>query len=67
MNLKSLCNPKIGQCFNKNMVELRCNDCKRVFQYSGEDRFYTKCPQCNARVQIANPRNFGRNDPEVFK
>lgn len=49
------------------MVELRCNDCKRVFQYSGKDRFYTKCPQCKARVQIANPRNFGRNDPEVFK
>ena len=49
------------------MVELRCNNCKRVFQYSGEEKFYAKCPQCSTQVRIANPRNFGRNNPEVFK
>ena len=49
------------------MVELRCNSCKRVFQYSGEEKFYTYCPQCNAQVPTAGPRNYGRNNPEVWK
>jgi Zn finger protein HypA/HybF involved in hydrogenase expression len=50
------------------MVELRCNNCKRVFQYSGdEEKFYTICPQCNAQVPIAGPRNYGTNNPEIFK
>jgi DNA-directed RNA polymerase subunit RPC12/RpoP len=49
------------------MVELRCNNCKRVFQYSGDEKFYTACPQCNAQVPIARPRNYGTNNPEVFK
>ena len=49
------------------MVELRCNNCKRVFQYSGDEKFYTTCPQCNAQVPIARPRNYGTNNPEVFK
>ncbi len=49
------------------MVELRCNNCKRVFQYSGDEKFYTACPQCNAQVPIARPRNYGTNNPEIFK
>lgn len=49
------------------MVELRCNNCKRVFQYSGDEKYYTNCPQCNAQVLRANPRNYGRNNPDVFK
>ena len=49
------------------MVELRCNNCKRVFQYSGEEKFYTYCPQCNAQVATASPRNYGKNNPEVWK
>jgi rRNA maturation endonuclease Nob1 len=49
------------------MVELRCNNCKRVFQYSGDEKFYTTCPQCNSQVPIARPRNYGTNNPEVFK
>lgn len=47
------------------MVELRCNNCKRVFQYSGEEKFYAVCPQCNAQVPIARPRNYGTNNPDV--
>jgi hypothetical protein len=39
------------------MVELRCNNCKRLFQYSGDEKFYTICPQGNAQVPIARPRN----------
>jgi hypothetical protein len=39
-----------------------------VFQYSGdEEKFYTICPQCNAQVPIAGPRNYGTNNPEIFK
>ena len=49
------------------MVELRCNNCKRVFQYSGDEKFYTICPPCNTRVPIARPRNYGTNNPEIFK
>jgi DNA-directed RNA polymerase subunit RPC12/RpoP len=49
------------------MVELRCNNCKRVFQYSGDEKFYTACPQCNAQVPIARPRNYGTNNPEYSK
>ncbi len=49
------------------MVELRCNNCKRVFQYSGDEKFYTACPQCNAQLPIARLRNYGTNNPEVFK
>jgi len=50
-----------------SIVELRCNNCKRVFQYYGKEKFYINCPQCSAQVPIANPRNLGRNNPEVFK
>ena len=49
------------------MVELRCNNCNRVFQYSGDEKFYTASPQCNAQVPIARPRNYGTNNPEIFK
>jgi hypothetical protein len=49
------------------MVELRCNNCKRVFQYSGDEKFYTTSPQCNAQVPIARPRNYDTNNPEIFK
>jgi hypothetical protein len=45
------------------MVELRCNNCKRVFQYSGE--ILTAYPQCNAQVPIARPRNYGTNNPDI--
>ena len=51
----------------QSMVELRCNNCKRVFQYSGDERFYTNCPQCNAQVLRANPINYGRNNPDVLR
>ena len=49
------------------MVELRCHNCKRVFQFARQpedDKFYTKCPQCNSQVQIARPRNYGSNNPK---
>ena len=49
------------------MVELRCNNYKRVFQYSGDEKFYTTYLQCCARVPIARPRNYGTNNQEVFK
>jgi hypothetical protein len=50
------------------MVELRSNNCKRVFQYSGdEEKFYTICPQCNAQVPIAGPRNYGTNNQKYSK
>lgn len=49
------------------MVELRCNNCKRVFQYSGDEKVYTACPQCNAQVPIARPRNYDTNNPEYSK
>jgi hypothetical protein len=49
------------------MVELRFNNCKRVFQYSGDEKFYTIYPQCNAQVPIARPRNYCTNNPEIFK
>ena len=39
------------------MVELWCNNCKRLFQYCGDEKFYTICPQYNAQVPIARPRN----------
>ena len=48
------------------MVELRCNNCKRVFQYSGDEKFYASCPQCNAQVPIARPRNYGKNNPDIW-
>ena len=51
----------------ETMVELRCHDCKRVFQFARQpedDKFYTKCPQCNSQVQIARPRNYGSNNPK---
>ena len=35
------------------MVELQSNNCTRVFQYSGDEKFYTTCPQCNAQIPIA--------------
>lgn len=47
------------------MVELRCNNCQRVWQYEGDSKFFTKCPQCNAKVPIARPRNYGRNNPKI--
>jgi hypothetical protein len=49
------------------MVELRCNNCKRVFQYSGDEKFYTIYPQCNAQVLIARPRNYGTNNQKYSK
>ena len=49
------------------MVELWCNNCKRVSQYSGDEKFYTICPLCNARVPIARPRNNGTNNREYSK
>jgi phage FluMu protein Com len=49
------------------MVELRCPDCKRVWQYDGNSKFYTHCPQCEKVVWIARPRNYGRNNPKVRK
>jgi|GEM_PF-2039937 len=47
------------------MVELRCKNCKRVFQYEGRAKFFTHCPQCSAIVRISAPRNYGRNNPKV--
>jgi rRNA maturation endonuclease Nob1 len=50
------------------MVELRCHNCKRVFQFAREPedgKFFTNCPQCNSRVQIARPRNYGSNNPKI--
>lgn len=47
------------------MVELRCNNCKRVFQYGGRAKFFTHCPQCGGTVWIAGPRNYGRHNPRV--
>jgi hypothetical protein len=38
------------------MVELWRNNCKRVFQYSVDEKIYTICPRCNPRVPIARPR-----------
>jgi phage FluMu protein Com len=49
------------------MVELRCNNCKRILQYSADEKIYTTCPQCNTQVPIARSRNYGRNNPGVFK
>jgi rRNA maturation endonuclease Nob1 len=52
----------------ETMVELRCHNCKRVFQFARQpedDKFYTKCPQCNSQVQIARPRNYGSNNPQI--
>jgi hypothetical protein len=49
------------------MVELWRNNCKRVFQYSVDEKFYTICPRCNPRVPIATPRNYGTNNPEILK
>jgi hypothetical protein len=48
------------------MVELRCNNCKRVWQYEDEEKFFASCPQCGAQVPIARPRNYGGNNPSVF-
>lgn len=47
------------------MVELRCNNCKRVFQYEGHAKFFTHCPQCHGTVWLARPRNYGKNNPRV--
>lgn len=50
------------------MVELRCHNCKRVFQFARkpeDGKFFTNCPQCNSRVQIARPRNYGSNNPKI--
>ena len=47
------------------LVELRCNTCKRVFQYSGDEKFWTKCPQCNAQDLLGSPRNYGSNNPDI--
>jgi len=46
-------------------VELRCPNCKRVWQYEGHAKFYTHCPQCSETVWVARPRNYGRNNPRV--
>jgi ribosomal protein S27E len=37
------------------MVELRCPDCKRVWQYDGNSKFYTHCPQCEKVVGSPGP------------
>jgi hypothetical protein len=51
------------------MVELWCNNCKRLFQYCGDEKFYTICPQYNAQVPIARPakKYDGTSNPEIFK
>jgi DNA-directed RNA polymerase subunit RPC12/RpoP len=48
------------------MVELRCNNCKRVWQYEGDEKFFTNCPQCNERVLLGKPRNYGNNNPVIY-
>lgn len=30
-----------------------------------DDKFYTKSPQCNPQLQIARPRNYGSNNPQI--
>jgi len=36
-------------------MELRCHNCQRVWQYTGDEKLNTHCPQCNEVVSLANP------------
>ena len=47
------------------MVESRGNNCEQVFQYSGEEKSCTSCPQCNAQTPVARPINYGTNNSDI--
>lgn len=33
-------------------MELRCQKCKREWNYKGEKKYYTSCPDCKTSVKI---------------
>lgn len=45
-------------------MELRCHNCQRAWQYTGEEKLNTRCPQCNEVVSLANPS--GSRDRSVL-
>lgn len=33
-------------------MEVKCNKCKKVWNYKGSSKFYVTCPQCYNKVRI---------------
>lgn len=34
------------------MIKLKCKKCGRLWDYKGEKKFYTSCPDCKTSVKI---------------
>jgi hypothetical protein len=45
-------------------MELRCHNYQRVWQYNGNEKLYTRCPQCNGVISLANPS--GSRDSSIL-
>jgi hypothetical protein len=48
----------------KDLYGLLCHNCQRVWQYTGEEKLNTRCPQYNEVVSLANPS--GSHDRSVL-
>lgn len=37
------------------MVELKCQKCKRQWDYKGQGEYYATCPNCKSSVKVIAP------------
>jgi|TARA_Y100000034_G_scaffold116195_1_gene154233 hydrogenase maturation factor HypF (carbamoyltransferase family) len=44
-------------------MKLRCQKCKREWDYSGDKKYYTSCPDCKTSVKI----NEKKKQEDVFE
>lgn len=38
-------------------MRLKCKKCNREWDYSGDKKFYTSCPDCKTSVKISEDKN----------
>ena len=44
------------------MVKLKCQRCGREWEYTGDKKFYTSCPDCKTSVKINEMKGGIRQD-----